>query len=250
MTSENESTPLERVDKSDASQHNSNTDADVPKQASVGSADRMDLSPTPALQNGPQSLPHTSAVPSGASTPAVETADTNGAAPYGTRSRNRNGASRPNYAEDKELDHLIEANGKIAKSGPQKAAAPPAGAELEAADLGKNTNTNNNNNNNNNSVPRRGFAAVNTTLPEVNSNAPAAKDLIPGTSTFSANLSINGNGSAPQSKKRKQPGANTTVSTTSAVNNSTSRTPRSSAGARQHHETNMMTFEGCGARLN
>ena len=239
MTSENDSTPQERVDQSHLSQHNSNTDADAQEHPSVDSADRMDLSPAPALQNGPQSSLHTSAVPSDAGTPAVETGDANGAAPYGTRSRNRTGASRPNYAEDKELDHLIEANGKITKSTPPKAAAPPVAVDFEADEVERNSNN----------AARRGFAAVNTTDPEVNANAPAARDLIPGTSTFSANPSVNGNGPAPQSKKRKQPGANTTVPVTNTANNSASRMPRSSAGARQHHETNMMTFEGCGARL-
>ena len=240
MTSEHDSTPLERVDNTDPSKHSANADADTEEPLSIESADRMEVSPAPALQNGPQSSVHTSAVPSDAGTPAIETGDTNGAAPYGTRSRNRTGASRPNYAEDKELDQFIEANGKITKSTPPKAAAHSTGVELEAADVERNSNN----------AARRGFAAINTAVPEVNGNAPVVRDLIPGTSTFSANPSVNGNGTAPQSKKRKQPGASTTVSTTGAATPSTSRTPRSSASGRQQHETNMMTFEGCGARLN
>jgi hypothetical protein len=238
MTSENDSAPLERVDKNDPSQHNSYTGADALEQPSRDLADRMDVSPTPALQSGPQSSLHTSAVPSDAGTPAIESGDANGAAPYGTRSRNRTGAIRPNYAEDKELDNLIEANGKITKAAPPKAAAPPAAIDFAAADLESNSNH----------AARRGFAAVNTSVSDLNGNTLVARDLIPGTSTFSANPSMNGNGPPPQSKKRKQPGGNTTVSAPSAANSS-SRMPRSSAGARQHHETNMMTFEGCGARL-
>jgi hypothetical protein len=237
--SENDSTPPERVDKTDLSRHDFGTGADAQEQASIDSAERMDISPTPALQNGLQSSLHTSAVPSDAGTPTVDTSDINGAAPYGTRSRNRTGASRPNYAEDKELDHLIEANGKITKSAPPKAAATPAAVDFEPADNERHSNN----------QARRGFAAVNANVSDLNGNTPVARDLIPGTSTFSANPSVNGTGPAPQSKKRKQPGGNTTISAPHVANNLISRIPRSSAGARQHQETNMMTFEGCGARL-
>ena len=240
MASEHDSTPLESVDNSHLPKQASYTNLDTEEPPSLDSADRMEVSPAPVVQNGPQSSLHTSAVPSDAGTPAIETGDLNGAAPYGTRSRNRTGASRPNYAEDKELDQLIEANGKITRPVPLKAAAPSTDIDSEAADLERNSN----------GAPRRGFAAVNTTAPEVNGNTPLARDLIPGTSTFSANPSVNGNGPAPQSKKRKQPGANTTLSATGTANHSVSRMPRSSVGVRQHHETNMMTFEGCGARLN
>ena len=240
MTSEHDSTPLETVDLTDRPKHSANTDADTEEPLSIDSADRMEVSPAPAPQNGPQSSVHTSAVPSDAGTPAIEPGDANSAAPYGTRSRNRTGASRPNYAEDKELDQLIEANGKITKSTPPKAAAHSTGIESEPADVERNSNN----------AARRGFAAINTTVPEVNGNAPVVRDLIPGTSSFSANPSVNGNGPAQQSKKRKQPGANANVSTTGSATLSTSRIPRSSASARQQQETNMMTFEGCGARLN
>jgi hypothetical protein len=236
--SENDSTPLEGVGKTDLSRHDLGTGADAQEQASIDSADRMDVSPTPALQNGLQSL-HTSAVPSDAGTPTVDTSDINGAAPYGTRSRNRTGASRPNYAEDKELDHLIEVNGKITKSAPPKAAAPPATVDFEPADNERHSNN----------QARRGFAAVNANASDLNGNTPVARDPIPGTSTFSANPSVNGTGAAAQSKKRKQPGGNATVSAPNVANNLASRMPRGSAGARQHQETNMMTFEGCGARL-
>jgi hypothetical protein len=237
--SENDSTPLEGVGKTDLSRHDLGTGADAQEQASIDSADRMDVSPTPALQNGLQSSLHTSAVPSDAGTPTVDTTDINGAAPYGTRSRNRTGASRPNYAEDKELDHLIEVNGKITKSAPPKAAAPPATVDFEPADNERHSNN----------QARRGFAAVNANASDLNGNTPVARDPIPGTSTFSANPSVNGTGAAAQSKKRKQPGGNATVSAPNVANNLASRMPRSSAGARQHQETNMMTFEGCGARL-
>ena len=100
-----------------------------------------------------------------------------------------------------------------------------------------------------NNQARRGFAVVNANVSDLNGNAPITRDLIPGTSTFSANPSVNGTGPASQSKKRKQPGGNTTISAPHVANNLISRMPRSSAGARQHQETNMMTFEGCGARL-
>ncbi|KAK6227096.1 SANT domain-containing protein [Colletotrichum tabaci] len=54
-----------------------------------------------ALRNTSQSMAKSS--PTG-SDPAAKDAGIEAANPYGTRSRNRNGSSRPNYAEDKDLD--------------------------------------------------------------------------------------------------------------------------------------------------
>jgi hypothetical protein len=240
MASGSDAAPLERVGRSGPSPQNAHTGGEALEPSQADPVDRMNDSPTPALQTGPQSSLRTSAVSSDAGTPAVESADTNGTAPYGTRSRNRTGAARPNYAEDKELDQWIETNGKITKSAPQKTAAPPAAVDLAGMDVETHSNP----------TARRGFASVNTTASDLDGNAPGAKDPIPCTSTSPANPSANGNGPASQSRKRKQPGANTTVSTPGTANHSASRIPRGTTSARQHHETNMMTFEGCGARLN
>ncbi|TQN75403.1 E3 ubiquitin-protein ligase SNT2, partial [Colletotrichum shisoi] len=54
-----------------------------------------------ALRNTSQSMAKSS--PTG-SDPAAKDTGIEAANPYGTRSRNRNGSSRPNYAEDKDLD--------------------------------------------------------------------------------------------------------------------------------------------------
>ncbi|KLU82064.1 hypothetical protein MAPG_01143 [Magnaporthiopsis poae ATCC 64411] len=44
---------------------------------------------------------------SGSNPPSTKDAAGSTASPYGTRSRNRNGSSRPNYAEDKDIDMEI-----------------------------------------------------------------------------------------------------------------------------------------------
>ncbi len=239
-TEKDENTP-EVVGKNDALQHDSVEAQEVAKQSSAEPADRMDVSPapTPTPQNEllPPSL--TSTVASDAGTPGVETTDGNSAVPYGTRSRNRTGGTRINYAEDKELDHMIEASGKITKPVSTKPAHTPTPNDFEAMDHDRNVDT----------AARRGFTAVNTTSPAPNGTMPAMKDPIPGTSTFSANP--NANGAAPQSKKRKQPGSSTTVAAPAVASTSAPKLRGGNAyQARQHVETNMMTFEGCGARLN
>lgn len=220
-------------------QHNHVDGPESSSQTLEEPADRMEVSPVSTPQNDVHPQPLALAVPSDTGTPGLEVGDGTNAAPYGTRSRNRTGGIRPNYAEDKELDLMIEANGKIPKAGASKGAPPPVVNDFEAMDHDRSADT---------SV-RRAVAAVSIHGPVPNGTPPAMKDPIPGTSTFSANPNVNG--SAPQSKKRKQPGSSTTIA---AAHTATNMAPKLRGGhtqhARQHHETNMMTFEGSGSRLN
>lgn len=171
---------------------------------------------------------------SNASTPSIK--DIGSAAPYGTRSRNRTGASRPNYAEDKELDTEFEAPSTAKDNLGRKARA----TDLNASDVGK-----------------PGISSRKGAAPEGDQLATSQshyRDPIPGTSTFSANPAT-----APvptQSKKRKaaaQSTANQTQQgpsqTTLPVQTATRRASMAAQVAAGFRETNMLTFENCGGRL-
>jgi hypothetical protein len=163
------------------------------------------------------------------------------AAPYGTRSRNRNGISRPNYAEDKELDVEFELTtvGKDNSSGRKIT----RGAELDPinSDMGRAPNA----------ARKNPSAEGDSTFSMQTHN----KDPIPGTSTFSANPGAN-----QSSKKRKATTQATTptgpdsqlqvpsqgVSTPQAVTRRASMAAQVVAGVR---DSNMLSFDACGCRL-
>ena len=160
-----------------------------------------------------------------------------GPSPYGTRSRNRNGISRPNYAED----HDVEAEMEWGTSKKTKAASKASAARESQTDPEKLSG-----------VSTRRTSAV-SSLPSVSNPAVSQpiKDNLPGMSSFALHpdQAIN---AAPQSRKRKAPGntASTATSTQSAV------AVRSNGAARRSmdtgalkRETNMMTFEKSGAIL-
>lgn len=128
------------------------------------------------------------------------------AATYGTRSRNRAGNNRPNYAEDQEMDFELSAAATKKKALLEAAAnaAPSADSAPSFA----------------------GFTAVNSV--SAGSSTPTAKDATPGLG-------------APTTKKRKapmQPTQNSPVPTASATRKA-GAPATSSAAAR---ESNIMTF--------
>jgi hypothetical protein len=181
-----------------------------------------------AAVNGLHSVPMT-ATTSSSSDGAF---DLSAAAPYGTRSRGRNGAPRPNYAEDRDIDMDFELtspaplSSKVGGSSSKRSPAQQngySGTDSPAAeDKGPAAST------------RRGHAA---TVNGVHANA-GAKEAIPGTSTFSTSAGAG-------SRKRKQPPSG------AANSNGTSKRAHAaaSAGAHEHRYSNMMTFEKSGARL-
>jgi hypothetical protein len=154
-------------------------------------------------------------------------------APYSTRSRGRNGAPRPNYAEDIEMDFELTSPAPKPASGPaakrtQIAASSANGSPSRAADSDK------------------GPAASTRKNQQAQPNA-AAKDAIPGTSTFSAGVASNGSSSASATRKRKQPpngatGANPNGSAKRQLTNA-------SGPKRDIRLSNMMSFGNSGARL-
>ena len=182
-------------------------------------------------------LPQTIAPSASSSSPPLKDA-TSAAAPYGTRSRNRAGVSRPNYAEDKEMDIEFEIQPPAKEDDTRKAArsldARPNVLESAAS----------------------GATGRKTTgiVPDPNSAAQLIlKDHIPGTSTFSAN--IPGVNPAQPSKKRKAPanpasstpnGSHSTGNTGTAAANGKSTLPQNSLA---YKESFMLSFDNCGARL-
>jgi hypothetical protein len=171
------------------------------------------------------------------------------AAPYGTRSRNRPGRSRINYAEDVEMDFEM-AQGTPASanaSGPSSRGSVAAeSAHSTAAGAKKGPGSG------------QGNALWGSTVANPKDQPPNPN--IPGTSTFAANPNSN---SAQPPKRRKNAashatnGANATPAAPShaggrrAANNASNASNANNAvvapnGAR---ESNMMTFERTGARL-
>jgi len=175
---------------------------------------------------------------SSSSNPSLKDATTGTASPYGTRSRNRAGVSRPNYAEDRETEMEFEVQPageddtrKVARAS---AGDPRSTTAHEPATI------------------RRG------TQVDYNTNGQVlSKDHIPGTSTFSANPAATV--STQPSKKRKANGqpvpnsANTLLpiinSASSGSQTNTRRASIATQFATGFRESNMLSFENCAGRL-
>lgn len=144
---------------------------------------------------------------------------------YGTRSRGRNANARPNYAEDRDFDMDLEVSNAPPKtnkrnSGPALDVASGANSEGEKT------------------TSRKTQSAVN------GANA-AAKDSIPGTSTFSTKAE-NGQRPSGTTRKRKQPSTlNANGSNGSAAKRIFTTAPESV----QEQQPSMVTFETHGPYL-
>ena len=189
-----------------------------------------------ALDSGAAVSQPMTASNSNSSNPSIKDIGTGSAAPYGTRSRNRTGTSRPNYAEDKELDTEFEVTSTVKDNLGRKARA----TDTNTSEAGKPANFN-----------RKGAAPEGDQLASLQSHY---KDPIPGTSTFSANPTA---AAVPtQSKKRKAAAQSTTYQTqqgssqtTLPVQTVTRRASMAAQVAAGFRETNMLTFENCAGRL-
>lgn len=182
----------------------------------------------------PESQPMT-ATSSSSSHPPEQTngatPDTNGASPYGTRSRNRTGNSRPNYAEDRDpdMDFEFSANRK------------PQAINLADKERSSGTNT------------RRSSNAAIPTPPQATTKAASpssSRDPLPGMSSFSLSGENSSEPAAPApSRKRKAPGATpgtqpvATASSTSAA--APARKATSSAAMLNATASNLMSFTWC-----
>lgn len=156
------------------------------------------------------------------------------AIPYGTRSRNRSSNSRPNYAEDWEIDTDYEVvtvgnNRKLTRA-----------LETEnSSETGKSSGN-----------------SRKTTQSDTESclqNQNNVHDPIPGISIFSAHPVSTGSGAT--AKKRKaanQANQNPLLNTQAQVISNHSTNRKTSAGSRiavGFRETNMMSFEKCGGKV-
>lgn len=185
-----------------------------------------------------ESLPMT-ASNSSSSNPSGGVA-TGSAAPYGTRSRNRTGTSRPNYAEDREIDAELELSPPTRDLVVRKVARGSEVGYSNASDVSKSSNT-----------ARKSYGLD---LEQTNAVQSHHKEPIPGTSTFSAKPTTTAV-SNTSSKKRKASSQHTTMALlqnpgtappVQAITRRTSMAAQVSSGFRQ---SNMLTFEKCGGRL-
>lgn len=188
-----------------------------------------------------ESLPMT-ATSSSSSMPSDQQAnnstDATGASPYGTRSRNRTGNPRINYAEDREVEMEYEWS-STKRPHAASGSSMPNTAQSGDGDKPSAANT------------RRSSTTVPIAPPPNNKAAlpTVQKDHLPGMSSFSVNPEPNAAPPAP-SRKRKAPGNGpATLHTSSTVTQTPAPAiPRRTAGVpnlKVSRETNLMTFENC-----
>ncbi|KAJ9231840.1 putative PHD finger and BAH domain protein [Paecilomyces variotii] len=187
--------------------------------------------------NGLESQPMTATMSSSSEVAGNDPAsNSNTPAPYGTRSRGRNGAPRPNYAEDRDIDMELELTSPAQKTGSSKRGATSGQITANGSPAAEQEKTPAGN-------TRRGQAPVNGTNGATNS-----KEAIPGTSTFSANPNA-GNGGSTASRKRKQPASGTGSAPENTAGSSKKIFTTAPEGSRRANGSNMMTFETHGAYL-
>ena len=201
---------------------------DAPPSAAANSnATSMDVSPAPETAlplETPQSQPMTATASSSSQNPPQENGSAATSAIYGTRSRNRTG-TRPNYAEDKDLDLELEAKEASPKTGRSNKRSSAVAAAAAAAEQ---------------HTTSSGFAAINNSLVDV------ASDNVPtgGTST-----PVPAAAPAP-SKKRKHPGSSLPVGTNHTMPANSRSRHAAPMPLKGFVETNMMSFLRCGRKLN
>ncbi len=177
---------------------------------------------------------------SSSSLPPDQQMDTAGASPYGTRSRNRTGNARPNYAEDRELEMEYEWT-PHKKSHGALSATMPSNLQSGESDKASAGNTRRSSTATPNGVPPSSKATISN----------AQNNSIPGMSSFSVHPDNNVAPPAPiPTRKRKAPGSGLVTSHTPP---NATQAP-ASAVSRRHgvppqpsrlRPTNLMTFEGC-----
>lgn len=155
------------------------------------------------------------------------------ASPYGTRSRNRTSGSRPNYAEDRDVETDYELNGVVEPS--EKKTTSSHTQTSERAFTGVST--------------RRASAALDhgtTTKNTPTATSGSTKEPIPGTLTFS----VNPRAGSPPLKKRKVAAAEkaSTGHPANAVSGTQASTRKAStalAPTVTAKSSNMLTFDHC-----
>ena len=157
-------------------------------------------SPLPSEPKAPGNMAGASVVAAATVPSSAGSVDTSGPSPYGTRSRNRTGNARPNYAEDRDTDADSEWNSNRKGNAMSQASAKPVNADKT------------------NALTRR-------SAPGPTAHGP--REQIPGTSSFA----VAEGGPGSRSKKRKSPGASTTVAAVTAQAPATSTRKSSQVAA-------------------
>lgn len=170
------------------------------------------------------------------------------AAPYGTRSRNRTGTSRPNYAEDKDADAEMYDDYPDQRTNEAKKSSrhtnPPANSSQEAPRT---------------HGPSRKLAVGDDD--KANALQPGLKETM-ASNGAPLNPPANSLSGAQPSKKRKAaaqssgsassshtPVPSSSSATTANSRRSAATAPAAAAAANMYPETNMFTFDNCKARL-
>lgn len=230
--------------------------------------------PAPPMNPAPLESQPMSKSNSAGSNPGPKDGGAGTASPYGTRSRNRTGASRPNYAEDKDIDmEIFEMYPERKEDDARKTSGRHSSASLGGApDAPRATPTTTNSATTNTTTNAAAAAAAPAApatsrkpLPSEGRHASSqhhAKEAqsTPATTSAAAHPLSNGS-SAPTSKKRKAAAAAAAAAQASSGNGSTHGAAGSSltAPSRRHGAsaqnsrgyavTNMMSFENCKGRL-
>ena len=240
-------------DRPAATRDTSNQPPPQTRPASTKHESASNSTPKPAPTNSPQQLPaappakasllesHPMTTSSSSSSiPPDQPMETTGASPYGTRSRNRTGNARPNYAEDRELDAEFEWS--FSKKGPSASnASLPNGSHLGAAEKASSATT------------RRSSTSATHAVTANNNSAipPVPNSNIPGMSSFSAYPDPNiPSGPVAPSRKRKAPGSSslpsqTPQTATQPAPSTESRRSGLAPQARRLKATNLMSFDNC-----
>ena len=203
-----------------------------PRQNSVPP---LEPSPKPPI---PESQAMTTSS-SSSSLPPEPQPETTGPSPYGTRSRNRTGNARINYAEDREVDADYE---WTSSKKPQGNSGSAASAALPPGDSDKVSAGN---------TRRSSATALNGLVPNNKGAFPTPQNTdLPGMSTFSAYPDPHAASAVPAStRKRKTPGTGHAASHTTALTAQSAAlgsSKRNSASLLARGiKANLMTFESC-----
>lgn len=175
-------------------------------------------------------------------TTTTTTTAASAASPYGTRSRNRNGSSRPNYAEEPEIMEYEWTSTKKSQAFSDNANAATQGPSDFDKASGASTRRSSNN-----------AAVSSTALPRAAVGNTAGQQ-IPGMSSFSVNPEAAAAPAAPTRKRKAPGGAPAAQQPYSALTQTSASGPLRRQGAATNLQpmrtTTLMTFEGCQGYLN
>lgn len=163
------------------------------------------------------------------------------ASPYGTRSRNRSGNPRPNYAEDKDIEmdnydfYQGKKDGSPRRAGNRPPPPPPPAKDAVNGDATRG-----------NAVPRKTSADE----PKTTQSQNGTKDQISSTpTTTSTNVQTS---SAVQPSRKRKATAQSAASTGQVTSVNTSVKKNGNSGVPpagiSWPDTNMLTFENCNSR--